>query len=210
MARATTRPLVPLSTRKAVMPPRAPRFEIGHRHDDGEVGLGDAADPDLAAVDHPVIAVLHRLGLHAGGIAARARLGDGDGRGRLTGGIGLQVLLALLRCDGRQHHMEIGRVRREGERHCRVAQLLVDADQGDRRQVGAARLLRHIERPKAELLALLEELLVLLVGERCWLAGGEAVQDVLLERHQLVTHELLHQFAQHLMFFAQLVHAALL
>ncbi len=47
---------------------------IGHRHDDGEVGLGDAADPDLAAVDHPVVAVLHRLGLHAGGIAARTRL----------------------------------------------------------------------------------------------------------------------------------------
>ena len=35
-------------------------FGIGHRHDDGEVGLGDAADPDLAAVDHPVVAVLHR------------------------------------------------------------------------------------------------------------------------------------------------------
>ena len=149
-------------------------------------------------------------GLHAGRIAARARLGDGDGRGRLAGGVGLEVLLALLRTDGGQHHVQVGRIRREGEGHRGVAQLLVDADQRHRRQVGAARLLRHVERPQAELLALLEELQVLLVGERRRLARGEAVEDVLLERHQLVAHELLHQIAQHFVFFAHLVHAALL
>ena len=191
------------------MPPRAPEVGIGHRHDDGEVGLGDAADPDLAAVDHPVGAVLDRLGLHAGRITARARLGDGNGRNRLAGGVGFEVLLALLRADGGEHHMKIGRVRREGEGHGGVAQLLVDADQRDGREVGAARLLRHVERPQAELLALLEELHVLFVAQRRRLARGEAVEDVLLERHQLVAHELLHQIAQHLVFFAHLVHAAL-
>ena len=192
------------------MPPLRAEVGIGHRHDDGEVGLGDAADPNLAAVDHPVGAILDRLGLHAGGIAARTRLGDGDGGDRFARGVGFEVLLALLRIDRRQHHVEVGRIRRKGEGYRGVAQLLVDADQRHCRQVGAARLLRHVERPQAELLALLEEFQVLLVAERGRLARGEAVEDVLLERHQFVAHELLHQLAQHFVFFAHLVHAALL
>jgi hypothetical protein len=102
--------------------------------------------------------------------------------------------------------VQVGRIRRKGERYAGVADLLVDADQRDRRQAGAAHLLRHVERPQAELLALLEEPGVLLVVERRRLARGETVEDVLLQRHQLVAHELLHQLAQHHMFFTDLVH----
>ena len=179
---------------------------VGHRHGDGEVGLGDAADPDLAAVDHPVVAVLHRPGLHAGRIAAGARLGNGDGRAGEARGIGFEVLLALLGIGRGQQHVQVGRVRREGERHAGVADLLVDADEGDGGQVGAAHLLRHVERPQAEILALLEEPGVLLVVERRRLPRGEAFEDVLLKRHQFVADELLHQLPQHPMLFTDLMH----
>ena len=54
-----------------------------------------AADPDLAAVDHPVVAVALGAGGHAGRIAAGAGLGDADGRDGLAAHIGLQVGLAL-------------------------------------------------------------------------------------------------------------------
>ena len=192
------------------MPPRAPRLASVTAMTMVKSALAMRLIQILRPLITQSVAVLHRPGLHAGGIAARARLGDGDGRDRLARGVGLEVLLALLRTDRRQHHVEVGRIGREGEGHRGVAQLLVDADQRHRRQVGAARLLRHVERPQAELLALLEELHVLLVAERRRLARREAVEDVLLERHQLVAHELLHQIAQHLVFFAYLVHAALL
>ena len=67
------------------MPPRAPLLLVGHRHQDGEVGVGGAADPDLAAVDHPVVAVAFTArGHHAGGIAAGAGLGDADRRDGLA------------------------------------------------------------------------------------------------------------------------------
>jgi hypothetical protein len=48
---------------------------------------------------------------------------------------------------------------------------------------------------RPEILALLEELLVLLVVERRRLTRGETLENVLLERHQLVAHELLHEVA---------------
>ena len=46
----------------------------GAGHDDDEVGLRHPADPDLAAVDHPVPAVPDRSRGHPGRIAAGAGL----------------------------------------------------------------------------------------------------------------------------------------
>ena len=52
---------------------------IGAGHDDAEVGTVHVADPDLAAVDHPVAAIANRTRGHARRITARTRLGDDDG-----------------------------------------------------------------------------------------------------------------------------------
>ena len=55
-----------------------PRIAADAGHDDDEIG--GAADPDLAAVQHPLIAVEHCPRLHRGRIAAGARFRDPDRR----------------------------------------------------------------------------------------------------------------------------------
>ena len=61
-----------------------PRIVADAGHDDDEIGGARIADPDLAAVQHPLVALQHRAGLHGGGIAAGAGLGDRD-RGDSSG-----------------------------------------------------------------------------------------------------------------------------
>ena len=74
----------------------------GTGHDDNEVGLRHAADPDFAAIDDPVVAVAHRARGHAGGITTGARFGNGNGGDRFAGGVGFEVALALLGAGDRQ------------------------------------------------------------------------------------------------------------
>ena len=92
-----SKPGVPLSTRKAVMPPRAPSPVSVTAMTMVKSAVGDAADPDLAAVDHPVVAVLTaRVVMPAGSPPApgsEMAIAEIASRPR----IGLEVLLALLR-----------------------------------------------------------------------------------------------------------------
>jgi hypothetical protein len=59
----------------------------------GGRGVGDV---DLAAVDHPLVAVPHRPRLDPGHVGAGVRLGDGDGADHLALDRGHQVALAQL------------------------------------------------------------------------------------------------------------------
>src|SRR5882724_3824945 len=47
---------------------------LGDRHDDRELGLGDAADPELTALDHPVPVAPRGARLHARWVRARVGL----------------------------------------------------------------------------------------------------------------------------------------
>ncbi len=77
-------PCVPLSIRKAVMPPREPRSGSVTAMAMVKSALAMRLIQILRPLITQSIAVLHRARLHAGRIAAGARLGDGDRRGRLA------------------------------------------------------------------------------------------------------------------------------
>ena len=134
------------------MPPRARFLLVGHRHQDGEIGFRGAADPDLAAVDDPVVAVAFGAGRHAGRIGARARLGNADSGNRFAAHVRRQIRFALTFVHRRHQHAQIGRVRRQRVRRDGAAHLFVDADHRHGRQVAAADIFRRVEPPQPQLL----------------------------------------------------------
>src|SRR5262245_3500956 len=68
-----------------------PAADARHKYD--KIGLRHARDPDLSAVDHPLVP--DHLGLrgHTRGVASCSGLGDGDRTPSLAAGIGLHILL---------------------------------------------------------------------------------------------------------------------
>ena len=52
--------------------------------DEDTVRLLSITAPDLATVDHPLVAVAHGSGLELGGVAAHVRLSDGERQLHLT------------------------------------------------------------------------------------------------------------------------------
>ena len=177
---------------------------VGHRHQDGEIGVLGAADPDLAAVDHPFVAVANRAGDHRSRIGAGAGLGNADRRYRLAARVGPEIGLALLFIGGDHQHAQIGRVRRKRVGRHRLAQLLVDPDHGLHRQVRAAELARRIEPPQSELTGLGVDGLALRFRQSGSLAAAFALEYLRLERHERVGDEARHQLLEHPMLFAEL------
>mmetsp|Transcript_29439 Transcript_29439/g.83885 ORF Transcript_29439/g.83885 Transcript_29439/m.83885 type:complete len:257 (+) Transcript_29439:490-1260(+) len=137
-----------------------PGVRLGHQDD--MVHRVAPRDPDLRAIDDPIVALLDRLALHPPWVGASAGFGDADGGNGLPTRVWQHVALALLFVARFLHHVEVRRVRREGEGHDRPAELLVDDDQGCVRQVNASKLLRKIQAPQAELFALVLEAALLL------------------------------------------------
>ena len=177
---------------------------VGHRHQNGEIGVRGAADPDLAAVDHPFVAVANRAGDHRSRIGAGAGLGNADRRYRLAARVGPEIGLALLFIGGDHQHAQIGRVRRKRVGRHRFAKLLVDPDHGLHRQVRAVELGRRIEPPQPELAGLGVDGLALRFRQSRSLAAAFALQYLRLERHERVGDEARHQFLEHPMLFAEL------
>ena len=60
-------------------------LRIGLGHDDHQVGQKAVGDEGLRAVDHVLIAIEHRGGLHPLQVGTGARLGHGDGSDHLAG-----------------------------------------------------------------------------------------------------------------------------
>ena len=78
---------------------------VGHRHHRVELRHPGVADPHLGAVEHPLVAVADRAGLHRAGVRAGARLGQRVGEHRLAPGDRRQVgLLEFFR--GRQQQRD--------------------------------------------------------------------------------------------------------
>ncbi|MCY1343804.1 hypothetical protein D9M69_298260 [compost metagenome] len=71
----------------------------GLRHHDHQVAVGAVGDEGLGAVDHVLVAVQHRAGLHRLQVGTGVRLGHRHGADRLAGGHLRQPLL-LLRLGG--------------------------------------------------------------------------------------------------------------
>ena len=183
----------------------------GARHDDDEVGLRHPANPDLAAVDDPVAAVLHRARGHAGRDrrprrARRWRSPSAPRRGRKARGISrfcssLATAISMCRLG-----LSGGKVNgRAG-----AALFLIDADQRGVGQVGAAVFLRHVEAPEAEFLAGGEDLFFLLLRQAGGLAGHFPGEGGLFQRDQVAVDEFRHQLLEHAVFFGQFEHAAIL
>ncbi|KAF1060707.1 MAG: hypothetical protein GAK39_06136 [Variovorax sp.] len=183
---------------------------VGHGHHDGPVGARGTADPDLAAVEHPV-ALRVALGAraHRRRIGARAGLGDGDRRDRLAARIGREVALGLRRVGRLQQHAQVRRIGRQVVGHDGLAEFLVDAHHGRHRQVGAAEFGRRIEPPEAELARERIEPLVLLGHQHQLPALGFALEHRRLQRQQLVAHEARDQVLEHAVLVVEFeVHAS--
>ena len=60
------------------------------------VRLGGVGDEDFAAVEQPVVALVHGGGLGAAGIGAGVGLGEAEGANFFTSGQGHQIFLLLL------------------------------------------------------------------------------------------------------------------
>ena len=145
------------------------------------LGLPGVGDPALHAVEHPVVAVPDRPGLHARRVGAGVGLGQAVREAALParelGEVLLLQLLASRRSDRERAELVHGRDQRGA--HADAGHLL-DHDHG-RQCVGAraAVLLRHVQRVEVRseqrLGRLLGEasLLVHLGGERCDLGLGQ-------------------------------------
>jgi hypothetical protein len=177
---------------------------VGDRHQDGEVGIADAADPDLAAVDHPVGAVAHRARGHARGIAARTGLGNRDRRGQLTPCIRLQVALLLVLVAGGHQHAQVRAVRRQGIGRDGLALFFLDPDHRHHRQIRSAELRRCVQAPQSELFRLRIDRRAFFRRQRIAAARGLPRQHGVFQRQQLVTDEAGHQVPDHPVFFAEL------
>ena len=121
-----------------------PQALVGHGEDHEHMGEARVGDEDLAAVEHPVVALVlgHRL-LH-GGVGARAGLGQAESAQPLAGGQLGQVLLLLLLgavlADGPGAQGGVGR-HHHGGGGAVLGQLLAHADVVDIAQAGPAVLL---------------------------------------------------------------------
>ena len=78
-------------------PARVTGLRVGHREHDVEVGDPEVRDPVLGAVDHPLVAVLDRLGEHPARVRAGLGLRQRERRRPLAAGAARQeALLELL------------------------------------------------------------------------------------------------------------------
>ncbi len=176
---------------------------VGDGHEDGEVGFGDAADPDFAAVDYPVVAVALGAGFHRGRIAAGARLGDADGRDRFAARVGLEIERALLIVDRRHQHAQVRRIGRQGIGRNGLADLFVDSDHRDGGQIRAAELGGRVETPQPKFVRLFVDYRALFGGDDGAAAGRLACEHGTLKRNQLIVHEAANQVLEHLMLFTE-------
>ena len=82
--------------------------------------LGGVGDEDFAAVEQPVVALVHGGGLGAAGIGAGVGLGEAEGANFFTSGQGHQIfLLLLLGAEGEDRPGAKGHV--GGQNHARAA-----------------------------------------------------------------------------------------
>ena len=183
--------------------------ELGLWGLDAPEDVGGSGDPDLAAIDYPVVAVALGPRRHAGRIAAGAGLGDADGRDRLAAHVGLEIGDPLALVHGGAQHPQVRAVGRQGVGGDGPPQLLLDADHGQRRQVGPADVLGRVQAPEAEAARHLVEALVLVRAEPQAVAGSFAFQHLALEWQELVADEPRHEILEHPMFLGELeIHAA--
>ena len=135
------------STTNAEMP-LAPLLGVGHGHD--RVVLRDAGvgDPPLHAVEHPVVAVADRPGLHRDRVRAGLGLGQAVGEAALAAGERAEVVLLELLGPGQLDRQRAELVDRRDQRR-RTADpgdLLDHQHRGQRVGTGAAVLLGHVRR----------------------------------------------------------------
>ena len=170
---------------------------LARRHeDDGEAGDVGMADEMLGAVQHPVVAVLPRAGLHA----AQVRPGAGFGHRQAIPGLapdaGHQILLALF---GIARQQDVRRPRHAGPVQGIVgpAQFLFVKQPGQRIEPRAAHLGRHVGGVKPGRHRLRLDLADQLHRQ---MAGA---LDHLLMRIKLVLDKGARRVDDHLLFFGQ-------
>ena len=96
------------------------RLRVGHHHDDQEGGVARVRGEPLLAVDHPLVAVEHGLGLEHLGVGAAVRLGHRVGRDDLV-------------VEQRLKEARLLRVRAVVGEDLRIARVRRLATEGDRR-----------------------------------------------------------------------------
>ena len=99
----------------------------GARHEDDEIRARHIADPNLAAIDDPIIAILHSAGRHARRIATRTGFGNGHGGTRRAFSVRRQIPLPLHGIGDREHHVQIGAIGRDDEGHAGAAQFFLSS-----------------------------------------------------------------------------------
>ena len=132
----------------------ARRVGIGHRHDERDVGDAGGGGEPLLAVQHVIlVAVLHRAGLHAGGVGARRFLGHRIADALLAVEQRLEILLLLMLGAVRQqrhHRRVIGALRVHRQRaEMAFAKLHLDESVGERPKPHAAIFLGDERTPQA-------------------------------------------------------------
>ena len=174
---------------------------IGDRHDLGEVGGARVADKALGAVQHPLVAVQHRPGLHARGVAAGIGLGLGEAGGLLAAEHRVEIALLLLVVALEQDAARLrakDRVVAEGDGDG-PGYLLLDHAAGQQIEPGAAVLGGHVEHPEPQGPSLFLERLVQLLGHLLALRA-----EFPFQRDQLPVHEIAHGVLDDLYLFGKL------
>ena len=132
----------------------ARRVRIGLGHHQRHVGdAGGGGKPLLAVQDVILVAVLHRRGLHAGGVGAGGFLGHREADALVAVEQGFEELLLLIfRAVGKDRHHRgvVGplRVHRQRAEHA-LAELHLHQRVGQRTEAHAAIFLRHPRAPQA-------------------------------------------------------------
>ncbi|MGX1483809.1 hypothetical protein RKD45_002885 [Streptomyces griseus] len=123
-------------------------LRVRHGHDRVVLGLARVGDPALHTVEDPEVAVADGLGLHARGVGAGVRLGEGVREHRVALGQRAQVLLLEVLGAGEDHRERAQLVhgRDEGGGRADAGHLLDHDDGGERVGAGAAVLLRDVDR----------------------------------------------------------------
>ncbi|MNU94666.1 hypothetical protein D3C71_846550 [compost metagenome] len=158
-------------------------------HDDGPVRARGAADPDLAAIENPVVAVAHGARRHGRRVGARAGLRNGDGRNRLSACVRGQVGGALRVVGGGQQHPQIGRVGGQLVGRDGLAEFFVHPDHRHHRQVEALHFGGRIEAPQATGLRHGVQPRVLVGRQLPRFTGGLPLQQGRFQRQQVFAHE---------------------
>ena len=134
---------------------------VGHRHHGVELADAGVGDPALDAVEHPLVAVAHRAGLHGDRVGAGLGLGQAVGEAAVARREPAQVvLLQLLRAG--DHHRQRAELVDRGDQaaaHADPGDLLDHQHRGQRVGAGAAVLLGHVGRVEVGLLEGLRGLL---------------------------------------------------